>query len=89
MISRATERKESSSGPVASPVAGSMAERGVEAPERARSGRPTCWRVAMTETGMVNIWASAPAMAPSSSSAAVESGGRAEPLGALRRRRAM
>src|SRR5712671_4484026 len=48
-------------------------------------GTPSCWRVAMTDTGMVNICASAPAIAPSASSAAVERGTACEPEPAGRR----
>lgn len=50
---------------------------------------PICWRVAITATGIVNIWARAPANAPRISSAAVESCGAFEPLGSLLVRRLM
>src|SRR5438445_13708915 len=36
------------------------------------SGRPTCCRVATTDTGMVKIWPRAPATAPSASSVIVD-----------------
>lgn len=35
-------------------------------------GTQSCWRVAMTAAGMVNIWARAPAAAPRDSSAGVD-----------------
>ena len=50
---------------------------------RERLEWPICCRVAITATGIVNIWASAPATAPRRSSAAVESVGALEPLGSL------
>ena len=52
-------------------------------------GRPTCCLVAITETGIVNICARAPARAPSNSSAAVDSGGSLDPGGSLAVRRLM
>lgn len=48
-----------------------------------------CWRVAITETGMVNIWARAPATAPRTSSMAVERAGGFELAGAERVARRM
>ena len=48
-----------------------------------RSGRPTCCRVAITETGRVKICARAPAAAPSKSSAAVDKGGSLAPGGSF------
>lgn len=68
-ISRATPRKESSTSSEISILD--------------RSGRPTCCRVAITETGMVKICARAPAAAPSKSSAAVDRGGSLAPGGSF------
>lgn len=44
-----------------------------------------CWRRAMTDTGIVKIWARAPASAPSASSWAVERGERRRASRAVRR----
>ena len=66
MISLATPRKESS-------VLSEEGDRG------SSEFRPTCCRVAITETGIVNIWASAPASAPSDNSAAVDNGESFDP----------
>jgi len=77
IISRATARKESSYIPPSA-----LAARGTCSMSSAEGAvaasldvaLPTCCRVAMTATGIVNTCARAPAMAPSESSTAVDKG---------------
>jgi hypothetical protein len=77
IISRATPRKESSyTSPLVPAAIGTCSVSSVEevATASLAAALPTCCRVAMTATGMVNICARAPAMAPSESSTAVDKG---------------